>query len=290
MASLDELFDYALQNVEDDDKVGISIRNEDNQTDKDIGLSFRQRDQISGDVIWSVLERVIQSNARFNALDKLVIVVHSVKMPAGFGYLKTKGRPMSESAVGKRSIVKVKAEENCLAHALIIAIAKLNNDPDYESFRKGYKKILPNVQHLLTATGIDLSRGGGLPELARFQEYFSEYRIVVYEGFSCNKIMYDGQTDSQRRINLIYDDVTRHYHVINSRTGAMMRDYICNACNNGCKRAITHTCYQTCSDCMTSPPCVSQGFESLVTNVTGLSGVKHAMIITRLAIAKKECV
>jgi hypothetical protein len=143
-------------------------------------------------VIWSVLERVIQSNERFNALDKLVIVVHSVKMPAGFGRLKTKGRPMSELAVTKESIVRVRAEENCLAHALIIAIAKLNNDPEYKSFRKGYKKILSNVQHRLTATGIELSRGGGLPELARFQEYFSEYRIVVYEGFSCNRIMYDG--------------------------------------------------------------------------------------------------
>jgi hypothetical protein len=32
MASLDELFDYALQNLEDNDKVGISIRNEANQT------------------------------------------------------------------------------------------------------------------------------------------------------------------------------------------------------------------------------------------------------------------
>jgi hypothetical protein len=68
---------------------------------------------------------------------------------------------MSELAVRKGSIVRVRAEENCIAHALIIAIAKLNKDPEYESFRKGYKKILPNVQHLLTATGIDLSRGGG---------------------------------------------------------------------------------------------------------------------------------
>jgi hypothetical protein len=34
MASLDELFNYALQNLEDIDKVGISIRNEENQTDR----------------------------------------------------------------------------------------------------------------------------------------------------------------------------------------------------------------------------------------------------------------
>ena len=32
-------------------------------------VRFRRKDQLSGDVIWSVLERVAQSNSRFNALD-----------------------------------------------------------------------------------------------------------------------------------------------------------------------------------------------------------------------------
>jgi hypothetical protein len=66
--------------------VGIpSIRNEENQADRAIGLSFRQRDHISPDVIWSVFEKVTQSNARFNVLDKLVVDIHSVAMPVGFG-------------------------------------------------------------------------------------------------------------------------------------------------------------------------------------------------------------
>jgi len=69
---------------------------------------------------------VTQSNSRFNALDKLVLEVHSVNMPVGFGGdgRKTKGRPLDALAHLKKSIVKVKAETNCLAHALLIAIAK----------------------------------------------------------------------------------------------------------------------------------------------------------------------
>jgi hypothetical protein len=35
-------------------------------------------------------------------------------------------------ALLKRSVVEVKAEGNCLAHALI-AIAKIENDPNYEA-------------------------------------------------------------------------------------------------------------------------------------------------------------
>jgi len=48
--------------------VVLAIPNQVNQNDKPIGISFRRKDQLSGDVIWSVLERVSQSNSRFNAL------------------------------------------------------------------------------------------------------------------------------------------------------------------------------------------------------------------------------
>jgi hypothetical protein len=51
-------------------------------------------------------------------------------MPAGFGGIKTKGRPLGVMAHLKRSIIEVKAERKCLAHALIIAIAKVTKDPN----------------------------------------------------------------------------------------------------------------------------------------------------------------
>jgi len=83
LASVNELFEYALQDVSDSDMVGITIQNRVNQNDKSIGISFRRNDQLSGEVIWIVFEKVSQSNSRFNALDTLVVTVHSVKMPLG---------------------------------------------------------------------------------------------------------------------------------------------------------------------------------------------------------------
>jgi len=65
--------------------VGLTIRNAVNMQDKAIGISFRRKDQLSEEVIWSVFNKVAQSNARFNALDKLVVVLRSIKMPVGFG-------------------------------------------------------------------------------------------------------------------------------------------------------------------------------------------------------------
>ena len=62
----------------------------------------------------------------------------------------------------KGSIVEVETQDNCLAYALIIAIARLNNYPKYKAFGKG-RKIRPVVRQLLETTGIDLKNGEGIP-------------------------------------------------------------------------------------------------------------------------------
>jgi len=74
-ASVNDLFDYALRDVIDSDMVGSTIRNEVNLQDKAIGVSFRRRDQLSSEVIWSVLSKVAHLNARFNVLDRLIVVI-----------------------------------------------------------------------------------------------------------------------------------------------------------------------------------------------------------------------
>ena len=155
-------------------------------------------------------------------------------MPVGFGRVKSKGRPLSVMAHLKRSIIEVKAGTNCLAHDLIIAIARLTNDPNYKAYLQG-PRILPEVQHLLQTTGIDLQNGGGINEIQRFQDHFTEYRIVVYGGLDCNDVIFDRQINSEKRMNLLYDDANKHYHV--------------NA-------KLTHKCRETCNNCISIPPCV----------------------------------
>ena len=198
LASVNDLFEHALRGAADGDMVGIAIHNESNQNDKPISISFRRRDQLPVDAIWSVLERVTQSNARFNALDTLTVVVHSVTMPVGFGRqghgIKTMGRTISVIAHLRSSIVQVKSETNRLAHALINAIARATNGPNYKTYSKGLK-IYPRVAQLLAATYISLDNGGGIPELERFHDHFRHYKIVVYTGLNCDDIMFEGRVD-----------------------------------------------------------------------------------------------
>jgi hypothetical protein len=165
LASVNDVFEHVLQGVQESYMMGIAIGNEVKQSNKPIGI--RRRDQISGDVICSVFDKVSQSNSGFNALDNLTIDVHAVRMPAGFGGIKTKGRQLGLMAHLKRSIIKVKAETNCLAHALIIAVAKITKDPNYEANRQG-RKIHQVAHNLLATTGINLGNGGGIPEIEQF--------------------------------------------------------------------------------------------------------------------------
>jgi hypothetical protein len=66
----------------------------------------------------------------------------------------------------KRSIVEVKAKENCLLHALVIAVAKVTNHPNYNVYRNE-RKILANVLELLRMTGI--RRGAGIRKLQAYK-------------------------------------------------------------------------------------------------------------------------
>ena len=59
------------------------------------------------------------------------------------------------------------------------------------------------VRKLLMKTGIDLPGGAGIPELIKFQEKFREDKITVYQGLAYEDIMFEGQVDSPKRINLL---------------------------------------------------------------------------------------
>ena len=76
--NLDNMLEYLLKDAEPYYMIGIKLYNEIQLGDKAIGLSFRRKDQISSEVMFQVLEKVIQSNARFSAYDKLLIHVDTV--------------------------------------------------------------------------------------------------------------------------------------------------------------------------------------------------------------------
>ena len=91
-------------------------------------------------------------------------------------------------------------------------------------------------------------------EIQRFKDYFSEYKIVVYGRLGCEDIIFEGNVTSEKRVNLLYDDVTRHYHVTANLTGAISKRYIYEGCSKNCRSGVTHKCSEECTDCLSIPP------------------------------------
>ena len=140
------LTDYLVDDVQGRDLVVLRIRNTENVEHKVVGISLGRHDQLQPDVVWAVLAKVIQSNARFALSDRFEVHLDHVSMPAGNGKRaeKTKGRSLHLLSVIKKSIVTVKPAVNCLTNALIIPMARVNGDPMYKSYRDyyGLKKVL----------------------------------------------------------------------------------------------------------------------------------------------------
>ena len=166
------LTNYILDDVPGRDLLDLRIRNTENLQDKLVGISLRRRDQLKPDVVWGILAKVIQSNARFALSDRLEVHLDHVRMPAGKGRMaeKTKGGSFDVMSAIKKSIVRVKAAVNCLAYALLIAMTRINGDPKYKSYNKVYELNKP-VEELLDFSCVDLSNGRGFHELRLVQEH-----------------------------------------------------------------------------------------------------------------------
>jgi hypothetical protein len=97
-------------------------------------------------------------------------------------------------------------------------------------------------------------------------------------------------------MNLIYDEVERHYRVITNLTGAMAKRFVCNACNKACTSYVTHVCDQTCSDCMTSPACAfsdlripCDGCNRHFRSRTSYANYKQSAANTKSVCERKRC-
>ena len=106
---------------------------------------------------------------------------------------KMKWKYLDVLSVIKKSIVFMKRAFLCLAEALIIAMAKVNGDPTYKSYRNG-RGLKQSVEDLLSAFGVNLTNGGGLGELEQFQNYLSDYRIIVYDALRPDRVISNGNS------------------------------------------------------------------------------------------------
>jgi len=130
-------------------------------------------------------------------------------------------------------------------------MTKVNGDSKYDSYKHG-KGLKKPVEKLLKDSGVDLSNGGGFKELQQFQQYLSDYKIIVFGGLYPDRVMFSRNSLSAKKLCLLYDRNNDHYNVIINLKGAMKKRYICNGCDT--LYDYTHKCDKVCSLCTATPP------------------------------------
>ena len=103
LATLNNLFPHKFKNLSECDMVGITLQNRENQNDRPIGISFRRKDQVGG-ILYCLWSKRFHNETRFNALDKLIMTVHSLRMSVVLGKrgLKRRGRPLCHGPSEKK--------------------------------------------------------------------------------------------------------------------------------------------------------------------------------------------
>ena len=73
--------------------------------DKVVGNIFRSREQLKPNLVWEIISKIIQSNARFGLTDRLEVHLDHVRIPSSNGQEKTKGRSLDTFSAIKKVLL-----------------------------------------------------------------------------------------------------------------------------------------------------------------------------------------
>ena len=268
--STQKIFRYLLEDVTFDmnpnDQVRFILRSD--QLDTPISIPFLPVERLTTERVFSQIERVIQSNQEFRLNDTVTIDINHVKTPEGSGKSKLKRTTLNirEHLKEKKSIICINnTDDFCLARALVVSIARIEKHPKYAHIRKSNRPLQrERALDLHEAANVPLGPCG-MNEVKLFQNYLTNYQIIVVSGDHNNSIIYPPQppdTDEKPTINLYLHD--NHFDVITTLPGFLNKTYFCRRCHKAYDHTADHLCPAMCRSCRAFG-CVLEG-EGIVCN------------------------
>ena len=249
------IFHHLLEDVtwgmNPNDQVRFILRSE--QLDTPISIPFLPVERLTTERVFSQIERVIQSNQEFRLNDTVTIDIIHVVTPQGSGKSRGKRTTLNirEHLKEKKSIISINNNDDfCLARALAVAVARIENDPKYNQIKKSDRPVqLERALDLHEAANVPLGPCG-MDEVKLFQNYLTNYQIIVVSGDHNNSIIYPPQppgTDEKPSINLYFHN--NHFDVITKLPGFLNRSYFCHRCHKSYDHTTDHLCPTMCRSC-----------------------------------------
>ena len=254
-----------FQHILDDTVGGIPSRDQvqmiihSTQLEYPIAFPLKPAQALTTERILSEVERVVQSNQDFRLNDTVDVNVIHVSMPSGGKGRKRTEMNLEKHLEKKRSVVRIQNKDDlCMARALVVAKAKVDEDPLYKSIADHRKSMQTRMAQELHANAdvpldADVPLGPcGIEEAKRFQAYLSEYQINIASKEYNNNIIYSGP-DKDKKIYLYMHN--NHYDVITEMPGFFARAYYCHECKKAYNNVENHLCPNSCKCCGSRPIC-----------------------------------
>ena len=250
-----DIFHHLLEDVTKDmnptDQVRFILRSDQLQTP--IAIPFLPLEKLTTEKVLSHDEKVVQSNEEFRLNDTVTVNIIHVEMPQGSGKSRAKRNIVNirEYLKKKESVVTINNKDNfCLARALAVGIAKIEKDSRYRQIRDSSRHIQrERALDLHQAANVPL-RPCGLNEVNLFQQYLTNYQIIVVSGNHNNAIIYPREppgTDEKPTLALYYHN--NHFDTITSLPGFLNRGYFCHKCHMTYSNTADHVCPTMCGSC-----------------------------------------
>ena len=251
-----DIFDRLLRDVTEGmhstDQVRFVLQS--NQLQFPISLPFCSLEELTTEKVLSQVEKVVQSNEEFRLNDTVNIDILRVQMPQGSGKSNVRRQTWNirEYLQEKKSVITINNKDDlCLARALVVAIARIEKDPQYKSIRDSSRHIQrERAFDLHEAANVPLGPCG-LKEVNLFQQHLANYQIIVVSGDQNNAIIYPphppANPNPEKSIYLYYQ--ANHFDVITKLPGFLNTNYFCHVCHKGYDHTTDHLCDGMCKSC-----------------------------------------
>ena len=247
---IQQLVDDVTGGVKDRDQIHFVLRTE--QLETPIALPFMPRAQFTPERVFAAVERVVQSNREFRLNDTVHVNVWHVEMPEGSGRSRQKRTEtdLKKCLLKSRSVVVIENHDDlCLAKALVVAIAKVENDPYYHYLRACDSGQQRRAIELHANANVPLGPCG-LEEVRLFQRHLTRYEINIVSLLQNNTIIYPPQEQADPDKTPIYLALhNNHYDVITKLPSFLRKAYFCHKCRKGYSNKFDHMCPEMCRSC-----------------------------------------
>ena len=206
-----------------------------------INLPFLLGREITEQRILEEIEKIETSKKEFFLDGNFRVTVSRVVLPVGGRNKKDKMSANLKSSIRRlRRFIEIRnKDELCFGRALVVAKAKVDNDPVYNAVRSNTSKTQEKcAKEMYEKAGVPIGKCGP-EEWGKFQHILPDHQIVIVSGQHGNAIIFQGPQRQKRLILYLNDE---HYDVITSMTAFMNKSYFCWSCMRGYDRESEHFC------------------------------------------------